>query len=176
DIASREGNITSRWQYGMDFDQERPGDVKVEGPKWIVVMNRTSAKKADGMTIDYVKGPGGEGFKIENPNEPPRVKLLEPKQLAAWMEEGKPMEVIDVRTPEERATAKIEGTRLLDDEARHMLEELEKTHTLVFYCHSGMRSQRAAEQAIAMGFTDVFNLAGGIDAWSREVDSSVPRY
>ena len=47
---------------------------------------------------------------------------------------------------------------------------------LVFYCHHGMRSQQAAEHFLQKGFTEVFNLAGGIDAWSQQVDASVPRY
>jgi monothiol glutaredoxin len=47
---------------------------------------------------------------------------------------------------------------------------------LVFHCHHGGRSQRAAEHFAALGFTNVWNVAGGIDAWSQEVDPSVPRY
>jgi monothiol glutaredoxin len=46
----------------------------------------------------------------------------------------------------------------------------------VVYCHHGIRSAHAAEQLRAAGFTRVFNLAGGIDRWSGEVDASVPRY
>ena len=44
------------------------------------------------------------------------------------------------------------------------------------HCHHGGRSQRAAEQLVAEGFREVYNLAGGIDAWSIEVDPTVPRY
>ena len=46
----------------------------------------------------------------------------------------------------------------------------------MFHCHHGGRSQRAAEHFLALGFRNVANLAGGIDAWSQEVDPSVPRY
>ncbi len=86
------------------------------------------------------------------------------------------MELFDVRTPEERTTARIEGSRMLDAEGAHHLQQLDKDATVVFHCHHGGRSQRAAEQALAAGFTDVHNLAGGIDAWSQTVDPSVPRY
>lgn len=168
--------ITPSWQYGMDFDAPRPGDVVVEAGPVKVLMSRAAARKADGLTVDFIEGPGGSGFKIDNPNEPPRVKQLQPEELKIWMDQGKPMRVYDVRTPDERATASIPGTQLLDDAARAELESLDRDTTLVFVCHHGSRSQRAAEQALAMGFAKVFNLAGGIDLWSQRVDPSVPRY
>jgi len=168
--------ITPRWQYGMDFDAPRPGDVVVEGKTWTLVMSRSAARKADGLRIDFVEDPGGGGFKIDNPNEPPKVKQLPVTELKKWMEGGKPIEIFDVRTPEERATAHIEGTHLLDEEGQKRLASLERDTTLVFHCHHGGRSQRAAEHALGMGFKDVYNLAGGIDAWSQQVDSDVPRY
>jgi monothiol glutaredoxin len=46
----------------------------------------------------------------------------------------------------------------------------------VLYCHHGGRSQQAAEQFISLGFSQVFNVIGGIDAWSQEIDTDVPRY
>jgi len=56
------------------------------------------------------------------------------------------------------------------------IEKLPRDARLVFHCHHGGRSQAAAEHFAALGFENVHNLAGGIDAWSREVDPSVPRY
>ena len=56
------------------------------------------------------------------------------------------------------------------------LEALPKETPLVFHCHKGGRSQAAAEHFADLGFTNVFNLAGGIDAWSQEIDPEVPRY
>ena len=47
---------------------------------------------------------------------------------------------------------------------------------ILVLCHHGMRSLRAAQRALEMGFTDVHNVVGGIDAWSQTVDPSVPRY
>ena len=169
--------ISGRFEYGMDFDGEQPGDLVVEGPGLQLLFDRASAKRADGMVIDFVKGPSGEaGFKIDNPNEPPKVRQVPPAAIKAWLDEGKPFEFFDVRTPEERATAAIEGTRLLDDAGRALLEKLEKDTVLVFHCHHGMRSQAAAEHCLKLGFTQVYNVAGGIAAWSRDVDSSIPQY
>ncbi len=168
--------ITPAWQYGMDFDAPRPGDVVVEAGPAKVLMSRATARKADGLIIDFVEGPGGSGFKIDNPNEPPRVKQLQPEELRAWLDDGKALRLYDVRTDDERATASIAAAVPLDDAARAELESLDRDTTLVFMCHHGARSQRAAEQALAMGFRKVYNLAGGIDLWSQRVDSSVPRY
>jgi len=56
------------------------------------------------------------------------------------------------------------------------IEKLPKDTRIVFHCHHGGRSQAAAEHFAGLGFTNLHNLAGGIDAWSREIDPSVPRY
>ncbi len=82
----------------------------------------------------------------------------------------------DVRTPQEIATAAIAGAAPLTDEAQRELAGLDRDTVLVFHCHHGMRSQQACEHFRGQGFKDVRNLAGGIDAWSKQVDSSVPTY
>ena len=81
--------------------------------------------------------------------------------------------------PEEREwlRAAVESGRFLppmDPESCEAL--LDRSTPLVFHCHHGPRSQAAAEHFARLGFTEVYNLVGGIDAWSREIDSRVPRY
>jgi monothiol glutaredoxin len=170
-------SIDGSFRYGMDFDERQSGDVVVEAPGFVLLLDRASARRADGITVDYVRGAdGGGGFKIDNPNEPPKVQLLEPEALKRWMDDGKPMEVLDVRSAEERATANIEGTRFLDDEARALIDGFDRDQPVVLFCHHGGRSARAAEHFLKLGFRQVYNLNGGIDAWSRDVDPSVPRY
>jgi monothiol glutaredoxin len=56
------------------------------------------------------------------------------------------------------------------------LQALDKTSAVVFHCHHGGRSRAAAERFVAEGFRNVYNLRGGIDAWSLEIDPRVPRY
>ena len=169
--------ISGRFEYGMDFDAQKPRDIVVEAPGIKLLLDRASAKRADGMTIDFVPAKGLEqgGFKIDNPNEPPKVQQLPAKQLKQWMDDGKPMEVFDVRPAAEREVAAIAGTRALEDD-KDLLPKLEQDTVLVFFCHHGMRSQQAAEHCLRLGFKHVYNLAGGIDAWSREIDADVPRY
>ena len=77
---------------------------------------------------------------------------------------------------EEHARARIEAARFHDVEAARHIESLDRDTRLVFHCHHGGRSQRAAEHYAALGFLNVWNLEGGIDAWSREIDPAVPRY
>jgi monothiol glutaredoxin len=141
-----------------------------------VAMDRLSATRAEGLTIDYVETHDGAAFKLDNPNEPPRVKDLSVSALKEKMERGESLRLIDVRRPDEWERARILGAELLDNKLAEDLAELPKDTTLVFMCHHGHRSQRAAEQFIGQGFRDVLNLTGGIDAWSRTVDESVPTY
>lgn len=141
-----------------------------------IAMDRLSATRAEGLSIDYVDTPEGSAFKLNNPNEPPRVKPLSVKALKQKLDSGEKLRLIDVRRPDEWETARISGAELLDADLNEALLELPKNTTLVFQCHHGHRSQRAAEQFVSAGFTQVYNLTGGIDAWSAEVDSAVPRY
>jgi rhodanese-related sulfurtransferase len=88
-----------------------------------------------------------------------------------------PIELVDVRTEEERSIAKIEGSRLLNEEGHAYLLTLDRNTTIVFHCHHGIRSQAAAEYFLrGAGFRNLYNVRGGIDAWSEIVDPSVPRY
>jgi monothiol glutaredoxin len=164
------------WEPLLDLDEEREGDVVIEYDELALVMTGSTAKRAHGVVIDFVERGSQVGFKVENPNRPPTVKQLNVRELAEWMAKGKPHLLVDVRTAEERATAKIEPSVFLDDALRATLETMDRDKTIVCYCHHGARSQRAAEHFVRMGFSDVHNLVGGIDAWSREVDPKVPRY
>ena len=92
------------------------------------------------------------------------------------IESGSAFELVDVRTPEERSIARINGSRLLDQAYHDALLRMDRATPIVFQCHHGIRSQGAADYFRERGFRNLQNLAGGIEAWSREVDPSVPRY
>ena len=102
------------------------------------------------------------------------IRQISPRELERLLQDG--VLVVDVRTPLEQATARIEGARLLDDAFYDELCALDRSTPIAFHCHHGMRSQEAAEHFASLGFTSLYNLAGGIDAWSAEVDPRVPRY
>ena len=88
----------------------------------------------------------------------------------------KPVHLFDVRTKEERQTAKIEQAIHLDQKGLETLSELPKDTLIVFHCHHGMRSMSAAQRFLAEGYTNLYNLNGGIHAWSTNIDTSVPVY
>ena len=104
------------------------------------------------------------------------IHQLSAPELKALIDSGEPFELVDVRTEWERETAAIDGSRLLDQAYHDHLLTLDRTTRLVFQCHHGIRSQSAAEYCLGLGFENVFNLSGGIDAWSLLVDPTVPRY
>ena len=104
------------------------------------------------------------------------IQQLPAPELKAMIDSGAAFEFVDVRTEWERDIAKIEGSRLLDQEYHDYLLTLDRATPLVFQCHHGMRSQAAAQYCEGLGFTVLFNLSGGIDAWSQLVDPSIPRY
>jgi rhodanese-related sulfurtransferase len=85
--------------------------------------------------------------------------------------------VLDVREPEELEAAKLpEALHIPMRDVPARLADLPKDRTIVVMCHAGGRSARVAEYLLANGFEHVFNLRGGIDAWSVEVDPTIPRY
>jgi monothiol glutaredoxin len=159
---------------GLAMDQEHEVEVEANGIR--MRMDIPTAERADGLSIDLVESGTGAAFKIDNPNAPADVKQLSARDVKTLLDGGKKFEFLDVRTPDERAIASIAGTRLLDQSAAADIERLPKDTMLVFHCHHGGRSQAAAEHFRGLGFTNVHNMTGGIDAWSREVDSAVPRY
>ena len=170
-------SIDARWQHAFNLGPAEEHEIGAESNGVTLLFDIASAQKAKGLSIDIEETVQGTAFKIDNPNAPSPVRQISPAELAAALREGgSGLMLLDVRTPEERARARIEGSTLLDDEALKTLSALPKDTRLVFYCHTGVRSQSAAEHFRSEGFTDVHNLAGGIDAWSREVDASVPQY
>jgi monothiol glutaredoxin len=167
--------VDARFHYQLGFGPRLPDDIVVESNGVQLLLDPDSARRADGVTIDAKPTSRGPQLAIDNPNEP-KVAQLAPSELKALLDSGEKLVLVDVRTPEERDRAQIKGARLLDAAFRKELEALPKETRIVFHCHSGGRSQRAALEFAGLGFRNVHNLEGGIDAWSREVDPSVPRY
>jgi monothiol glutaredoxin len=167
--------IDARFQYDLYMAPADPKAVRVEVGGLVLNFDAASARRADGLHIDFIDGAGG-GFKIKSPQEPPRVKGISPKELEAMRANDPTVEVFDVRTPEERAVAKLSFARHLDDAGGEHLVNLPRETPVVFQCHHGMRSRAAAEHALQAGFKQVYNLEGGIDLWSQTVDPSIPRY
>ncbi len=98
-------------------------------------------------------------------------------QLDAMLKEGRTPALVDVREEWEIRLAPFPGaTSIPMGQIPSRLPELNKTQETVVVCHHGIRSWRVAKFLESEGFADVINLAGGIDAWSKEIDPSVPLY
>jgi monothiol glutaredoxin len=164
--------VSPEFRYALSIDEAQPGDVVVKLGELTLLLDAESAKRADGLAIDFV----AEGFKLENPNEPARVKVVSVVDLKGLLDAGKVAHLFDVRTVDERQRAKLAASKHYDESAQRVLKDLPRNTPIYFMCHHGGRSQQAAEHYLRQGFTEVYNVAGGIDAWSREVDPTVPRY
>ena len=112
----------------------------------------------------------------EADQESPAVKQISVLELKELIANDAASELVDVRTEAERAIATIEGFRLLDQAYHDDLMKCEQNAAIIFQCHHGIRSQHAAEYFRQQGFRNLYNVQGGIDAWSQLVDSTVPRY
>ncbi|MEY2504197.1 MAG: sulfur-carrier protein adenylyltransferase/sulfurtransferase, partial [Verrucomicrobiota bacterium] len=105
------------------------------------------------------------------------VLSISVRELKRKMDKGEALTLIDVREPDEYEIAKIPGSRLIPlSELEQRMKELPRSGALIFQCHSGGRSAHAAHLAKEAGFENIYNLEGGIDAWSVEIDPAVPRY
>src|SRR6478609_558902 len=166
--------IDARFQNDLYFAPREPGTIEVSVQGLSLFIDPASARRADGMSIDFVDG-ANAGFKIDNPNQPAIVKQLTPAELKELLDQGK-VTLFDVRPDHERALASIPQARSLDQAGQEYLFSLDRNAPIAFLCHHGMRSQNAAQQVLGEGFRNVYNVRGGIHAWSETVDRGVPQY
>lgn len=102
---------------------------------------------------------------------------ISPAELKARLDAGEKLTLLDVREPWEIAIAALPGILPIPlNEIPQRWRELDAQGEIVVICHSGMRSQHAATFLVQQGITQVHNLAGGVLAWSRDVDPSLPTY
>ena len=166
-------DISEQFQYDIYLDQPREGNILVSFDELHFSFSRGSAKRAHGLKIGFV---AEQGFSLENPNEPATVKPMSVEELHSLLQSDETVYLFDVRTPEEREIAKIEDARPLDKNGLETIAELPKDTRIVFHCHHGMRSMAAAQRFLADGYTNLYNLNGGIHAWSVNIDTNVPTY
>ncbi len=99
-------------------------------------------------------------------------------ELKKRLDAGDDIQLIDVRQPDENAFANIEGAKLIPlGEVVNRMDEIDPQRETVVHCKAGGRSAKAIELLARAGFQgSLKNLAGGITAWSNEVDPKVPKY
>jgi len=123
-----------------------------------------SAQRAKGIVIDWVSTVQGEGLSLKFPGSQ-EIKSLTVQELKARLAAGD-VTLIDVRPAHNRAAVPpLPEARVLDDEGYERLAALPKDTALAFICNVGISSQSMAERFAAHGFSNVYNVAGGMEAW-----------
>lgn len=104
-------------------------------------------------------------------------QTITPKQVFEKLQNAEKFRFIDVREPLEYQIANVEGAELLPmSRASEWLGSLNPEEEIVVMCHHGIRSANVCMFLSQNGFEKVYNLSGGIDLWSYEVDENVPKY
>ena len=102
---------------------------------------------------------------------------ISPKELKARLDKGDRLVLVDVREEWEYSLAKLDNSILIPlGTLPQSLTRLDRDSEIIAICHHGMRSADATDFLLQQGFPNVKNLVGGIDAWSVQVDGTVPRY
>jgi sulfur-carrier protein adenylyltransferase/sulfurtransferase len=105
------------------------------------------------------------------------IPTMSTHELKQKMDAREPFELIDVREAFEYEIARIDGAKLIPlGEIAERVSELQRERPIVVHCHSGRRSAEAVRLLQQRGFANVYNLEGGIDAWSDQIDPNVPKY
>lgn len=167
--------VDANWNSQFNLAPAQGHEIAAESNGISVLMDLATAQRARGAVIDWVSTMQGEGLAIDLPQAPAPVRQMTVQELAEKLKAGG-ITLVDVRGPDERARASIEGAVALDRETIVDLEKMPKDTHIAFLCHHGNSSMGAAEYFRKQGFTNVSNVAGGIHAWSMEIDSSIPRY
>jgi len=167
--------VDANWDSEFNLAPPQEGEIAAESNGITVMMDLATAQRVQGAVIDWVKSMTGEGLSVELPAAPPPVRQLPVRELAEKLKAGGIM-LLDVRAADERAKAVIAGAKALDERMMDELAKMPRDTELAFICHHGNSSRGAAEYFRKQGFTRVNNVAGGMDAWSQEIDPAVPRY
>ncbi len=167
--------IDGRWQASFMLKPAQGHEIRAESGGIEVLMDLATARKAQGMNVDWVDDVRGSGLTISLPQAPVGVRPLSVEDLSARIRQGT-ITVLDVRPERDRQLAPFPPARVLDAAAVAEIGALAKDTPLAFLCHHGVSSRQAAEHFRGLGFTQVYNVEGGIDAWSQRIDSTIPRY
>jgi monothiol glutaredoxin len=167
--------VDAGWQSQFNVAPAEGHEIKIETNGITMFFDLASAQRANGAVIDWVDTMQGEGLTIHLPQAPEPVKQLSVLDLKTRLDD-KSVILIDVRGSEEQALASLDEAKPMNGETMQEIEAMPKDTALAFICHIGNRSQVAAEHFRKQGFTNVSNVVGGIDAWSKEIDTEVPQY
>lgn len=167
--------IDANFQSQFNVAPAEGHEIKVETNGITFLFDLASAQRAKGAVIDWTETMQGEGLTINLPKAPKPVNQMSVEELKQALDDDSVI-LIDVRGKKERDLAALAAAKPMEGDLMREIEALPKDTALAFICHHGNRSQVAAEHLRKQGFSNVSNVAGGIDAWSKQIDSSVPTY
>ncbi|WP_242112385.1 glutaredoxin domain-containing protein [Luteimonas aquatica] len=184
DVVDGTGNVVvvdiaidSQFRTSLHFRARRKHTIATEVDGVPLQFDLASARRADGLSIDWQDVERGPSLLIHHPRAPvpEPVRWMSPADADARVRAGT-LTIVDIRRKEERALARLSLPFLFMDEGTHEIRNLAPEVPLAVLCHRGDRSWHAAEYFLMLGHRDVYAIEGGIDAWAATVDGSIPRY
>jgi rhodanese-related sulfurtransferase len=151
-------------KYGIDRLTESGGVVYSPSDSLAAVVTKHGANPSEAIAH------------IQSTQDAEKELEIPPRDAAELLKAGR-VRMLDVREPRAFAFASVPGSELIDDVlATEIVDRWPRDAPIVLVCHHGMRSLDAAHYLRSCGFTNVKSVAGGVDAWSLEIDSAIPRY
>ncbi len=168
--------INAKFEHSLSFQNKNEEDIIIKSNNINLIIDPISKSRSNGIKIDYKKLKSTEGFKIENPNSPPEIKKINVFELKKKFDNNESIIVFDVRTKEEWDITHLNNTLFFNDYPKNKLKQIDKSHPIAFLCHHGQRSKRIAETFRTKGFTNIFNVIGGISEWSSKINNKIDKY
>lgn len=167
--------IDARWQPQFQLAPASGHEIRAASNGVELLLDVDTAQRARGMVIDWVEQLSGSGLSVHLPQAPARVRPLQVEDLAQKLRTGA-IRVIDVRPAADRARVGFPGAEVWEAANAPRLEASPKDAPLAFLCHHGVSSRQVAEHFRGLGFSEIYNVEGGIDAWATRVDPQMARY
>ena len=165
-------SVDNEWRPAFTLQAPQPGAIVSQANGIELHFDLPSAQRAQGAMIDWIDAVDGSGLDVSLPAAPVPIKRLQPAELKTMLEAGTAPLIVDVRSPDDRQQlAPIEGAIGLDKDMLTELQNRPKDTAIVFVCNVGNSSMGAAEHFRKLGFSDVYNLEGGMQAWSQQDES-----
>ena len=155
--------IGSDWDAQFHLGPKAGTEIASTVGELTLLMDLASAQRARGAKIDWVESVQGEGLKLDLPGAPPPVKQMPAGELQQRLNAAEHMVVVDTRSEGDRQRAPLDFAKPLDSGLMAELTDADRKTPLVFVCNQGVSSQGVAEHYRKQGFTEVYNLEGGVE-------------
>ncbi len=160
--------INDHWQGEFMLQPATGHEIRAEDSGIELYMDPMTAQKARDMHVDWIETMQGNGLSVDLPMAPPAVKSMTVAELAARLDQGGSLRLYDVRPELMRVQKPFDGATPLDREAMASIDALPKDTPMAFMCLRGNASASTAEHFRLKGYTQLFNIVGGLEAWEQQ--------